>query len=341
MKKLKKKLVITFCLLISILPITAIGIYEFYLNRSVVTAPQGLCYVFSKGGSVTTLSNDLQNHTSFKSSPVFKIIFKLAASSSSVYAGEYFFPQGSSVRDILSKLENNKVLYHTITVVNGWNTWQLLDAMKKNGAIDHASDDMSAGAIAQKIGIKQKFPLMLQQNSLEGTLMPETYYFQRGKSDLELLKWFHQAMQNYLNSQWAGRAKGLYYKNPYQALIVASMIEKETALTREQPIIAAVILNRLKKNMPLQIDSSVIYGLGKLYTGKLTANDLRLKTAYNTYVHRGLPPTPICMPGKGAIHAALHPANTDDIFFVAKDDGSHFFSKTLKEHDAAVQKWQL
>jgi UPF0755 protein len=177
----------------------------------------------------------------------------------------------------------------------------------------------------------------------EGEFFPETYYFTKGNSDLILLKHAFKAMQSKLNDAWSKRASALPYKNAYEALIAASLIEKEAYLSKERPIIAGVLVNRLKKEMLLQFDPSVIYGLGERYTGKLSKANLLENTAYNTYLHKGLPPTPIAMPSLASISAALHPEQNDYYYFVAKGDGSHQFSKTLLEHNAAVKaliKWQ-
>ncbi len=183
--------------------------------------------------------------------------------------------------------------------------------------------------------------LNLPHPSPEGLLFPDTYFFTLDTPDTEILSRAVEEMRNYLQEQWPRRARGLPYRSPYQALIVASMVEKETALPREMPIIAAIILKRLKIWMHLQIDSTVIYGLEPHFSGNLTINDLKKKTPYNTYTKYGLPPTPIAMPSALAIHAALHPAKTPYLYYVAKGDGSHQFSVTLAEQNAAVAKYQL
>jgi UPF0755 protein len=171
----------------------------------------------------------------------------------------------------------------------------------------------------------------------EGEFYPETYYYTRGVADLVILKHAYDLMQSRLNQAWESRLPGLPYQDAYQALIAASLIEKEAHLNQERPIIAGVLINRLRKNMLLQIDPTVIYGMGDRYLGKIYRRDLLDDTIYNTYVHKGLPPTPIAMPSQASIDAAIHPAAHDYYYFVAKGDGSHQFSKSLPEHHRAVQ----
>ena len=172
----------------------------------------------------------------------------------------------------------------------------------------------------------------------EGQFFPETYYYTKGSSDLVILKRAFDLMQSNLKEAWETRSPNLPYKNVYEALIAASLIEKEAYFDAERPVIAGVLVNRIRKNMLIQFDPTVIYGLGLRYNGKIHKQDLLENTPYNTYVHKGLPPTPIAMPGRTSINAALHPDNTDYLYFVARSDKSHQFSKTLFEHQAAVIK---
>lgn len=172
----------------------------------------------------------------------------------------------------------------------------------------------------------------------EGMFMPETYYYSRDDADLVILKRAYDLMTLKLNDAWQTRAADLPYENSYQALIAASLIEKEAYLPKEQPIIGGVLVNRLRKNMLLQFDPTVIYGMGDAYKGKIHKSDLAMDTPYNTYIRKGLTPTPIAMPGLSAIHAALHPDNHPYLYFVAKGDGSHEFTSDLESHHGAVKK---
>jgi UPF0755 protein len=176
---------------------------------------------------------------------------------------------------------------------------------------------------------------------VEGWLAPNTYFYTLGDSDIGILKRAHKHQEQILSSQWDQRAPGLPYKTPYQALIMASLVEKETAAKTEMPVISGVFVARLEKGMRLQTDPTIIYAMGSRYHGKIGYRDLKIDSPYNTYLHYGLPPGPIAMPGKGAIEAALHPAATDALYFVAKGDGTHVFSHTLEQQNAAVRRYQL
>lgn len=175
----------------------------------------------------------------------------------------------------------------------------------------------------------------------EGRFFPETYYFPRGTSDVEFLKRAYRTMEERLQQEWSRRADGLPYRNAYQALILASIVEKEAAEPSERREIAGVYVRRLRRGMRLESDPTVIYGLGDAFDGNLTRRNLRRPTPYNTYLRKGLPPTPIAMPGGAAIHAALNPAPGDALFFVARGDGTHYFSANLSEHRRAVERYQL
>lgn len=290
-------------------------------------------YVLKSGVSARTFANDLHKHAGLKNPFLFRLLIKLSGEGHKLQSGEYFFPKGSTASEVLGMVVDGEVLNYPFIIVNGWNYRGVVKALQKNSSLKKTIAGQSAQAVAKKLGTEYKTP--------EGLLFPDTYYYVSGATDFAVLQRAYKTMQDYLQKAWQNRASDLPYRNSYKALIVASMIEKETAIKQEKPIIAAVILNRLKKWIPLQIDATVIYGLGENFNGDLTRKDLRHKTPYNTYVNYGLPPTPISMPGRDSIQAALHPAKTDVLYFVAKDDGTHKFSKTLKRHDLAVEKYQL
>lgn len=253
----------------------------------------------------------------------------------SLHAGEYALANGIGPRQLLRMLAEGKVLQHKFTIVDGWSFVQLRDALNADKLLKHPGRELDNAAIMKRIGAGGQDP--------EGRFLPETYAFTRGASDLDLLKRAHQDMDKLLQKAWQKRADDLPLDTPYQALILASIVEKETARADERARIAGVFVRRLKLGMALATDPTVIYGMGSGYNGNITKRDLRTDTPYNTYMRAGLPPTPIAMPGKPAIDAALHPAPGKDLYFVARSDGSgsHVFSSNLAAHNRAVACYQL
>ncbi|MFM2481132.1 endolytic transglycosylase MltG [Celerinatantimonas sp. YJH-8] len=248
-----------------------------------------------------------------------------------VKAGTYKLPSNSNLNEIAAIFRSGKVYQYRITLVEGetFNQWwnQLVSAPGM------AHSTQTPEQIAHSLG--------LTENQFEGLLLPETYYYTHDSQPAQVLSRAYQAMQKVVEKNWQSRAASLPLKTSYQLLILASLIEKETAINSEMPIIASVFINRLNHHMRLQTDPTVIYGLGNRYNGDITRADLKEKTPYNTYIIQGLPPTPIAMPGKAAIEAAAHPANTDYFYFVANGQGGHHFSKSLNEHHKAVRKYIL
>jgi len=244
--------------------------------------------------------------------------------------GDYRIVPGEKPLDILAQMVSGKVVLYAITIPEGWTFAQMTDLINRHPYLKHTVSDYAPSMIMFKLGFVEH---------PEGHFFPSTYYFGRWTTDKAVLVKAHQTMAEKLSTAWQDRAPSLPYANMEQALIVASLIEKEAAKDQDRPLIAGVILNRLKKHMFLQIDASVIYGLGNRFQGKLTRHDLMLDTPYNTYLHKGLPPTPIALPGAASIHAALHPAETNALFYVARGDGTHQFSRTLQEHHRAVNKY--
>ncbi len=253
----------------------------------------------------------------------------------SLNAGEYALPRGITPQTLLEHMATGQVKRYRFTLVDGWTFKQVRAALARTPKLVHDSADMDDAAIMRRIGAGDEKP--------EGRFLPETYAYVKGDSDLDLLKRAYQAMRKTLRQEWSGRAPDLPLASPYQALVLASIVEKETARADERTRIAGVFVRRLQAHMPLQTDPTVIYGMGDDYKGDITWKALRADTPWNTYVHAGLPPTPIAMPGRAAIHAALHPADGKALYFVARGDGSgrHVFSDTLAEHNRAVACHQL
>lgn len=250
-----------------------------------------------------------------------------------LHSGEYELTPGMDVTQLLEKWRSGDVLQYRVTLVEGWNFRQVRAALAQQDKLQQTLGDVSDSELMRTLDQANLHP--------EGRFFPDTYNFTRGQSDLDILRQANQRLQKVLAEEWAQRADDLPYRNPDEALIMASIIEKETGVAREREEIAGVFMRRLAIGMLLQTDPTVIYGMGERYTGKITRADLRKPTAYNTYVISGLPPTPIAMVGREAIYAALHPKAGKSLYFVARGDGSHVFSNTLAEHNKAVREYQI
>ncbi|HEX7031116.1 MAG TPA: endolytic transglycosylase MltG [Gammaproteobacteria bacterium] len=263
-----------------------------------------------------------------------KLLARLRGDAASVKAGEYELAPGLTLDGLLDKMVAGHVKLYALTIVEGITVVELLDQLAAHPAIRHTlDDDVSAVTLAKELG--------LPTDHAEGWFLPETWHFPRGTTDVAVLQRAHQAMREVLESAWAGRDDGLPIDSAYEALILASIIEKETAVESERTRIAGVFTRRLERGMRLQTDPTVIYGLGEKYTGDIRYRDLRTDTPYNTYTRSGLPPTPIALPGRESILAAVHPAEGDALYFVARGPGrEHVFSATLEEHNRAVRKYQ-
>ena len=253
-----------------------------------------------------------------------------------IQAGEYAVTPDTTPVQLLEQLVAGKVIQHTLTIVEGWSYRELLAAVRNHERLKQTlSPDLAdqPQALMQALGLEVEHP--------EGQFFPDTYHFPNGTTDAEFLRRAYRMMQEVLQKEWQQRSEGLPYDNAYEALIMASIVEKETAVPAERADIAGVFVRRLEKGMRLQTDPTVIYAMGQRYDGNIRRKDLKIDSPYNTYEKHGLPPTPIAMPGREAIHAALHPADGSALYFVSRGDGSHYFSDTLKEHNRAVAKYQL
>ncbi|SFS12600.1 UPF0755 protein [Dyella sp. OK004] len=250
-----------------------------------------------------------------------------------LHAGEYALSAGMTPRDLLADMAAGKVLQRNFTIVDGWTFRDLRQALAKAEKLRQDGAELDDVAVMQKIGAEGEVP--------EGRFLPETYAYVKGDSDLDILKRAHTAMGKMLDALWPQRDPKLPLATPYDALILASIVEKETGRADERPRIAGVFVRRLQTHMLLQTDPTVIYGMGESYAGNIHKSDLTTDTPYNTYTRSGLPPTPIALPGKPAIEAALHPASGSELYFVARGDGSHVFSSTLDEHNHNVACYQL
>lgn len=249
-----------------------------------------------------------------------------------IKAGSYEVKAGVTPMGLLHKLSKGDVSQGEIRLVEGWTLRQWREKLDGQTDLRHDSKGLDEASLALKLGVPEA--------RLEGVLFPDTYQFDKQSSDLEVLARAYRVMKKRLDTEWSQRAQGLPYQTPYQALIMASIIEKETGTASDRPLVAAVFVNRLRMGMLLQTDPTVIYGMGEAFDGNIRKRDLVTDTPYNTYTRVGLPPTPIAMPSVASLHAALHPADSDALYFVARGDGSSEFSRTLEEHNRAVNRYQ-
>lgn len=251
----------------------------------------------------------------------------------SIQVGEYELFSSDTPRTLLTKLHNGDVLVYRTSLIEGWTTEQMLDHLRSDSRLRDDVGDIEIENLPGVLGLDIGYP--------EGWFYPDTYVYARGLPISILLLQAHERMQQVLEEEWGNRSFGVPYESPYEALIMASIVEKETGVAEERPEIAGVFVRRLEQRMRLQTDPTVIYGLGDSYTGNLTRAHLQSTTPYNTYTNHGLPPTPIANPGRGAIRAALNPNVGSALYFVGRGDGSHQFSDTLAEHNAAVRQYQI
>ena len=305
--------------------------YRLFLQTPMTDKP--LSYMLEPGANLTRVVRDLARQGVIAKPRYLLFHARLQGNANRIGAGEYLIDAGSTPAEFYQQLVDGKVVQHALTIVEGWNFRQMMAALNAHPLIKHTLTDAGDAQIMAAIGHAGEHP--------EGRFLPDTWHFPRGISDVEFLRRAYAAMQTYLMQEWQKRDTGLPLKTPYEALILASIVEKETGLASERPAIAGVFIRRLQKRIRLQTDPTVIYGMGERYKGNIRRADLKRDTPYNTYRHHGLPPTPIALPGRAAIRAALHPAPGDALYFVARGDGSHYFSATLEEHNRAVIKYQL
>lgn len=307
--------------------------YQNYSEIPLRLPDTGMSYTIAPGSSLRQIAADLAQRGIIDKPYLFVLTAYLSGHPHSIKAGEYALQSGMRPSEVLALFSSGKVIQHAFTIVEGWTFRELRAALAKDNALLQTINTMSDAALMAHLGLPGMAP--------EGWFLPDTYHYPRGTTDIEFLRRALHAMQKHLNLEWSQRAADLPYQNSYQALIMASIVEKETAAVAERPQIAGVFVRRLKLGMPLQTDPTIIYGLGTAYDGHISRLDLTTDGPYNTYLRAGLTPTPIALPGKAALHAVLHPQAGDSLYFVSRGDGTHQFSATLAEHNLAVIKYQL
>lgn len=304
--------------------------------RQPLSLPEsGILYQLEPGSGLGRVLIELQQQGVIAQPLALKIYARLNGRGERIQAGEYRLQPGVTPLQLLAMFERGDVIRYSLTLVEGWTVRQTLAALRAAPALKQTLGDISPDQLPAVMNLPD-------QRSPEGLFFPDTYQYRRGTTDRQLLMQAYQRMADVLNTEWQQRAVGLPYNDSYEALIMASIIERETGVPNERDTIAGVFVRRLIKGMRLQTDPTVIYGLGAQFDGNLRSRHLRdASNRYNTYRHAGLPPTPIALPGRAAIHAALHPADGDALYFVARGDGTHIFSATLAEHQSAVRRYQL
>jgi UPF0755 protein len=319
------------CLVLGLLLIAVLFHFDQKVHQPIKLNDPAI-YQVKAGQSAKGILNQLKQQGVLTDNIGLKIRLKLEPELAKIKIGTYQMLPTMSGLELLELFASGKEMQFSISLVEGlrWQDW-LLELKSHPQVI--VSNNFQQQLDALKSG--------LPEQSIEGYLLPDTYYFVAQTPAIEIVKRAHQNMQTYLQDAWLNRAVDLPYDDPYHALIMASIIEKETGIALERPRISGVFVNRLNLNMRLQTDPTVIYGMGENFDGNIRRKDLRQPTAYNTYVIKGLPPTPIAMPSKLAVDAAMHPLPTDELYFVSKGDGSHQFSVTLSEHNLAVRQYQL
>ena len=307
--------------------------FKQFSSHPLHVAGQNTTIDVDRGSSFTDIVASLRQEGLTRASPVYwRVLAGQMHVTDRLHAGQYAVPVGTTPRQLLAKMAAGKVVQHNFTIVDGWTFAQLRHALAGASQLKQKTASLDNAQIMQRIGAGGEDP--------EGRFLPETYAWVKGDSDLDVLKRSHEAMNDTLKALWADRAPNLPLDTPYDALKLASIVEKETGRADERARIAGVFIRRLRDHMLLQTDPSVIYGMGAKYTGNIRKSDLTTDTPYNTYTRPGLPPTPIALPGKPALEAALHPATGTALYFVARGDGSHVFADTLAEQNHNVDCYQ-
>jgi len=263
----------------------------------------------------------------------FELLARALGRAGDIKSGSYELSAAPTPLELLDKLTRGDVTQAELKVIEGWTFAQMRAALDAHSGVRHDTRGLATAELLARLGVQERHP--------EGLFFPDTYLFARGSSDLRVLKRALTAMRRHLREEWERRDPGVPYRNPYEALVMASIVEKETGRSAERDLVGGVLVNRLRRGMLLQVDPTVIYGLGTQFDGNLRKIHLLTDGPYNTYTRAGLPPTPISLPGLAALRAALRPAKTDALYYVARGDGSSQFSRTLEEHNRAVRKYQL
>ena len=312
--------------------LAAAGAYLWVTRHPLPLPEQPFALTVRQGATLRAVAHDLTQSGVLPADWTLIALARLERADRTIKAGNYDIPAGTTLRGLLAKLTQGDVSQTSFTIVEGWSWRELKEALRAEPDLAKTVLDLPDAELMHAIGGTEP--------QAEGWFFPDTYFFAAGATDASVLRRAYRTMQQRLASAWTSRASGLPLASPYEALVLASIVEKETGHAADRPLIASVLENRIQHGMRLQSDPTVIYGIAERFDGNLTRRDLETDTAYNTYLRDGLPPTPIALPGQGAIDAVLHPTPTAYLYFVSRGDGSSEFSASLPEHNRAVSKYQ-
>jgi UPF0755 protein len=325
-----KKLIVTGV----IVSVAAVAGFQWWSRQPITTGDQTIPFAIAQGSGVAGAAQQMATAGVPVNPFLFGVLARVTGKAGQIKAGSYELKPDTSPRRLLTQLVRGEFAQESLTIIEGWTFRQMRQAVDAAPNLKHDTARLSDQELLAKIAPEEHYP------APEGLFFPDTYLFAKNASDLQIYRQAHEMMMKRLKAAWDKREPGLPYTDPYQALIMASLVEKETGQKSERPMIAGVFVNRLKTGMLLQTDPTVIYGLGQKYDGKIHKKDLETDTPYNTYTRAGLPPTPIALPGVQSLLAATAPAKTDALYFVSRGDGTSHFSVNLNEHNKAVNQYQ-
>ena len=315
-----------------IVSIAAAGVFSWWAKSPLTTEQAPIAFTITPGSGVGAAAQQMAKAGVPVNTTLFQVLARVTGQSARIKAGSYELKPNTSPRRLLNHLVRGEFAQEAVTIIEGWTFRQMREAIDASKSLRHETAKMTDAELMAKVSTEYKQP--------EGLFFPDTYLFAKGASDLQIYKQAHQMLLTRLNAAWEKRSPDLPYKTPYEALTMASIVEKETGQKSERAMIAGVFVNRLRTGMMLQTDPSVIYGMGARYEGKIAKKDLTTDTPYNTYTRYGLPPTPIALPGVQSLDAALAPAKTEALYFVSRNDGTSKFSDNLNDHNRAVNQYQ-
>jgi UPF0755 protein len=321
--------------IIAVILMIAVLVFQLlrFQHGAIPMSPNSSVFLIRSGSNIKSIAQDLARREIINDPWLFILLARVRGLETRVRAGEYQIEPGITADELLDQFTLGNAIQYNFTIIEGWTFRQLLAELARDPILEHTLGNKTDAEIMERLGYPGQHP--------EGMFFPDSYRFPKGSSDVDFLKRAYQVMQNHLQREWDKRDPELPLASSYEALTLASIVEKETGAGFERPLIAGVFIERLKRNMRLQTDPTIIYGLGAEFDGNIRRRDLKKDTPYNTYLRAGLTPTPIALPGLEAIRAVLHPAQTEALYFVSRGDGTHKFSATLDEHNAAVSRYQL